>query len=386
MQCRAVLSTFFALLAASAHGAPTLSYKRANEDGAKAAREGRMTVLTLDGQKYVPLQQLCGALGCKALYQWAKHRVVIENPRPRHAALVSHLTPIWIRDGQVQRYEGRVLVTADQGYLLPQSLALSLARDMGLGILTEENGEPSPDDAVEAPAKELSTVIIDPGHGGFDLGTAEGTLYEKDIALFYAKGLKDALITQMPDLKVILTREEDRFVSLGERTRLANQKEAALFVSLHINHADDPSAMGVETYILSPDATDSEARKTQLLENESWIRNAKVGDLPTDDGVKRIFVDLEQQHFIKHSAVFAAYAQQELGRIDGGKAVRNRGVKQAFFYVLSQAAMPAVLVEMGFLSNDGDRARIMNAAYREQFIKALVTAVIRYKGRPPARG
>ncbi len=361
---------------------PPVRYHREAESSASSPRDGALTVLSLGGQRMVPVKQFCGSLGCRAFYRWDRQKLVISNPLRKSTAVLSPLTPLMDIDGRVRRYQGTIEVTRDQGYLLPLPLAQELTQRLGLGRLIEE--EPmAPRDIEEDPSQPqpLKTVIIDAGHGGFDMGTTEGRLYEKDISMFYAQRLKQQILAKVKDVNVLLTREKDGFMSLAERARFANERGAGLFISLHANHADDPTVAGAETYILSPDATDSDARKTQLLENESWARQAHVSSLPTELSIKTIFVDLEQQHFIRQSALFGSYCQQELAQIDGGRAVKNRGVKQAFFYVLSQAAMPAVLVEMGFLSNPEDRSRLMNADFRDKFTDAIVTAVVRYKAR-----
>jgi N-acetylmuramoyl-L-alanine amidase len=376
----ASVPTFSAL---AADASVPVRYHREAEGAASSSQDGALTVLTIKGQPSVPVKQFCGSLGCKAFYRWDRQRLVISNSFRKSVAVLSPLIPLVDIDGRVFRYQGTIEVTREQGYLLPLSLVKELTTRMGMGAIIEE--APEKKTVADAPesqaAQELKTVIIDAGHGGFDMGTTEGRLYEKDIAMFYAQQLKAALLAKVSGITVVLTREKDRFMSLAERARFANERGAGLFISLHVNHADDPNASGAETYILSPEATDSDARKTQLLENQSWVRNARVASLPTEMSIKTIFVDLEQQHFIRQSALFGSYCQQELAQIDAGGAVKNRGVKQAFFYVLSQAAMPAVLVEMGFLSNTQDRDRLMNAEFREKFTNALVTAVVRYKAR-----
>jgi N-acetylmuramoyl-L-alanine amidase len=353
------------------------NYSRAEPTGANAPEKGRMTVLTLSGESFVPAKQFCGSLGCILTYQWDKHRLMIENPRTHRLAIVSSLASVAIVEGIVQEIGAPILVTGDHGYLLPVEFASLLALKLGLGSLTPDFS--ANEDVISLPEpKALKRVVIDAGHGGYDLGTSQGSLYEKDVSLFYAIKLREEIKNKIKNIKVELTREDDRFVSLAERARFANEKDASLFISLHVNHSDDRSAHGTETYILSPDATDSDSRKTSLLENESWVQNTKVGELPTSEGIKKIFVDLEQQKFIQDSAVFASYAQQEFSRI---KATKNRGVKQAFFYVLSQAAMPSVLIEIGFLSNQSDREKIMNHEFQNKFIDSMITAIIRYKAR-----
>ena len=361
----------------NASGVPTLSwqYTRADSDD----KPGTLTAVLLNGTNYVSVPQFCGALGCHVVYQWAKQKLILENPRTHKVALISSLTRVAIIDGEVVDLSAPILLNLQQGYVLPVSFAQELVRRLGLGTLREIKNEPTEAVSAQGENDHVEFLVIDPGHGGADKGTGHGDLLEKDISLFYAQKLRDELRLEVPALRVIMTRENDLFVSLADRTKLANKAgSAGILISLHVNHAPDVRISGAETFILSPEATDSEARKTALAENESWIQNAK---LDSKLKIKNIFVDLEQQKFIQRSAVLGAYVQQELSRVETGRAVKNRGVKQAFFYVLSQAAMPSILVEMGFLSNTKDRARLMNSSFQSAFTKALVNAIKRYRGQ-----
>lgn len=357
------------------------SYRLASSEETASSSSGELTVIERSGQHYVPLKQFCGSFKCSVVYNWDKHRAVISHSvgKAVHTAILSHLTSIAVIEGEVFDFQPEILALPGQGYAIPIVLAQKLAVGLSLGQVFEKSvrQEVSIEDPVE---KAPNILVLDPGHGGNDLGTGVGALYEKDISLIYALALKAKLAEEIPDLKVLLTREEDRFVSLADRAHYANSKKAELFLSIHVNHAANGSIHGAETFILSPEATDNDSKKTALLENEEWIKNIQPNQKsPTPAGLQKIFVDLEQQKFIQRSAQFAAYIQQELSRINEGKEVKNRGVKQAYFYVLSQAAMPSVLVEMGFLSHDGDRARLMNLGFRDQFVKSLVTAIRRYR-------
>jgi N-acetylmuramoyl-L-alanine amidase len=177
----------------------------------------------------------------------------------------------------------------------------------------------------------------------------------------------------------ILTRDDDLYVTLPDRAHLANSRNASLFLSLHVNHAPDAKVEGIESYILSPEATDDEAKKLALLENDTWLKSAKIGDAGND--IRKILIDIEQEKYIQDSALIASMAMQEMGPLDSRRGLKSRGVKQAMFYVLSQVAMPSLLVEMAFLSNTGDRGRLMNVEFRDDFVQALVTALKRYTRR-----
>ncbi len=320
---------------------------------------------------YLNLRAFCKRAGCEVLHNWEKQKVIVQNPRYGKQAVLSPVVKIALYDGFWDF--GDVLSTPN-GYRISEPTAELLTQYLLLKPSTGVAAEAIED----AGRHDLKIIIIDPGHGGHDFGTSSKSHKEKDISLIYAMALKERLETEMPEVKIHLTRTQDRFVSLPERARLANRQKGGLFISIHVNHADDVKISGAETFILSPEATDHDSKKTALAENKEWLTHSTgVTSVSTD--LNKIFVDLEQQKFIQRSALFAAYVQQELGRIERGAVVKDRGVKQAFFYVLSQVAMPSVLMEMGFLSNKNDRERLMNLQFRDTFTRSVVTALKRYR-------
>ncbi|MBI3543598.1 MAG: N-acetylmuramoyl-L-alanine amidase [Deltaproteobacteria bacterium] len=339
--------------------------------------EGSVTVSVRNGATFVSARQFCFALGCSVFYQWASHRAVIQNKTERTGAIVSSLTSVALVEGHVVDFDGEVVSDEREGYLLPLSLAVRLAGELKLGKITERRTEiaiKSPEPAGSSFA--LKTIVLDPGHGGNDMGTGFGSIYEKDVTLVYAMRLRDEIMKALPDVKVILTREDDRYVSLPDRAKLANSLNANLFLSIHLNHATNPKVEGTETYILSPDATDDDAKRTALLENDTWLKSAKIGD--AGNTIRSILVDMEQTKYIQNSALVASMIHQDLSPLGKTHGLKTRGVKQAMFYVLSQVAMPSTLVEMGFLSNTGDRSRMMNVLFRDDFVSSLVAALKRY--------
>lgn len=369
------LAAAFAVLLA---GAARAEWKYERDEG---HARGTLTVSKRGAVEFVTARQFCFALGCRIFYQWPSQRAFINNPSTNRGAIVSPLADFALVDGQLVDFDGSLAEDDSEGYLLPIGLAVPLARDLHLGRVYEATSVATVADQRRF-TRELRTLVIDPGHGGNDLGTKLGDLYEKDIAVLYAMKLRDELKKQLPELKVILTREDDRYISLPDRAKLANSENASLFLSLHVNHASDAKVEGIETYILSPDATDDEARKLALLENDTWLKSAKIGEAGND--VRKILIDMEQEKYIQDSALAASMIAQEMKPLDARRGLKNRGVKQAMFYVLSQVAMPSTLVEMGFLSNPGDRGRMMNVEFRDDFVQALVTALKRYS--EPTRG
>jgi N-acetylmuramoyl-L-alanine amidase len=226
---------------------------------------------------------------------------------------------------------------------------------------------PVPSTPREAPG--IRTIVIDPGHGGREVGAVgPNGLLEKDITLTIARKLAAALSGKV-GARVVLTREDDSVVSLDQRTALANQYKADLFLSVHLNAAGRKDAKGSETYFLSLEASDELARKAAESENVTSSPN------PTAD-LNLILWDLAQNAYHEESSRFAQSIQEEM---NAATAVANRGVKQAPFKVLVGATMPAALVEVGFISNPEEEARLQTDAFQTLMVEALTRAVQRYK-------
>ncbi len=217
----------------------------------------------------------------------------------------------------------------------------------------------------------IRRIVIDAGHGGHDSGTVgPDGIEEKDVALDVALRV-GRLLHQRLGADVIYTRRTDVFVPLEERTAIANQAHADLFLSIHANSSSDPDVRGVETYYLnftaSPDALAVAAR-------ENATSNRSVYEL--SDLVRKITLSDK----IDESREFAADVQQSLyrGLAPDNMGLKNRGVKQAPFVVLIGANMPSILAEISFLTNPEDAQELERPAYRERLAEALYRGVARY--------
>ena len=226
---------------------------------------------------------------------------------------------------------------------------------------------------VEQPG--IHTIVIDPGHGGTQVGAiGPGGLMEKDATLAVCRKLADALSSKL-HTRVILTRTDDTLVSLDQRTAIANQYKADLFLSVHMNAAVVKGAKGSETYFLSLEASDELAKKA--AETENATPRAQPGDAAANNSdLKLILWDLAQQEYLNESSRLATDIQEEMNRISG---VTNRGVKQAPFKVLVGATMPAALVEVAFITNPDEETKIKSDDFQNTVVGALATAVERYK-------
>ncbi|UCE43329.1 MAG: N-acetylmuramoyl-L-alanine amidase [Candidatus Aminicenantes bacterium] len=217
-------------------------------------------------------------------------------------------------------------------------------------------------------------IVIDPGHGGLEIGARGkfGTL-EKDLTL--AIGMKLAEIArQTRASNVVLTRDGDVDVSLEDRSAIANNNKATVFISIHVNGSYRKGAAGPETYFLSKDATDEEARRLAFLENnsETLENNIQAED---EDLIKMILWDMAQTAYLKQSSQLAEDIQDELNLLWG---TRNRGIKQAPFKVLTGVACPAVLVEVAFLSNPQEERKLLTEEYQRKIAQAIYQGLAKF--------
>ena len=220
---------------------------------------------------------------------------------------------------------------------------------------------------------EFKTIVIDAGHGGKDPGAVgyRGTK-EKDIALDVAKRLEKKISKNM-DVKVVMTRDEDVFLRLSERTKIANENNGSLFISIHTNAAEDRRASGFETFLIGLNKNEY-AAKVAARENAVLELEGKTGQELTGEDL--IQATIAQAAFASSSETFADMVQKEIKkRVQS----RDRGVKQAGFVVLARASMPNVLVELGFISNPAEEKKLRSPQYRDQLATAIYRAVQQYE-------
>jgi N-acetylmuramoyl-L-alanine amidase len=211
-------------------------------------------------------------------------------------------------------------------------------------------------------------VVLDPGHGGDDQGAkGPGGELEKDITLAVARATAARL--QADGVTVRLTRDGDEAVSLTDRTALANRLQATVFLSIHANASPARGAHGAETYYMSVDASDAQAAQAAAREN--------AGAPP--DTLHLILWDLAHVANLNSSARLARTVQEKLDALQG---INDRGIRQAPFVVLTGATMPAALVEVGFLSNPNEAARLLSPDTQGQIAGALADAVVSFLRSP----
>jgi N-acetylmuramoyl-L-alanine amidase len=226
--------------------------------------------------------------------------------------------------------------------------------------------------------RAVRRIIVDAGHGGHDTGAiGPRGVKEKDVTLQIAGRLARRL--RAAGFQVVLTREDDRFVSLAERTAIANGAKGDLFVSVHANAHPRRDRQGVESWVLNV-ADDRYANRLAARENGAFPEEQAIGE---DLAVRRILADLDAKMSAGASRKLARLVQREVCASVRARVgeVRDLGVKSALFYVLVGARMPAVLVETAFISNKVEEQRLASAHYQDEVAQAISRAVVGYAGR-----
>ncbi len=233
---------------------------------------------------------------------------------------------------------------------------------------------PPPGVAGGSPAGGRPLVVIDPGHGGLETG-AKGKFgsLEKDVTLAISLKLKE-LIEKNLAFRVILTRDRDTEVALESRSAAANNNKADVFLSIHANGSLRKNAEGSETFFLSLNATDEEARRLAYLENNEGELRSQIASGSQDD-VTLILWDMAQAAYLQRSSRLAEIVQAELNELLG---TRNRGIKQAPFKVLTGAACPAALVEIAFISNPEEENKLLDPAFQDTVVQAVYRGLVKF--------
>lgn len=243
--------------------------------------------------------------------------------------------------------------------------------------------------AVPAGAQNLSlsTVVIDPGHGGTDPGAVsrDGKSYEKTFTLDISKRLSEKIKTECPGVRVLLTRDRDKAVALNDRAAIANKADADLFISIHINASPKTTPNGYSVHVLGQSSKKNRdlfaynmdvcKRENSVILLEDDYSTTYQGFDPSDPE-SFIFMQLMQNSHLEQSLSFAQYVADAL---TGGPVKANRGIWQDPFLVLWKTAMPSVLVELGFISNSTDLSALRSEAERDRLASRLCSAFKKYK-------
>ena len=237
---------------------------------------------------------------------------------------------------------------------------------------------------------KLSTIVIDPGHGGHDPGciSADRKTQEKNIALDIARRLSRKIEASLPGVKAVLTRSDDRFVTLSGRADIANDIGADLFISIHVNaQAKGTSANGYSIHCLgqsSVQGNDLFSKNLELCKRENSVilleddYKTRYQGFDPSDPQSYILFSLMQNAHLEHSLMFA---EDVANAMKGGPIARSRGVSQDPFWVLWRTTMPSVLVEVGFITNASDLSAMRTQEGRDKIAENLLKAVQTFKKR-----
>lgn len=243
----------------------------------------------------------------------------------------------------------------------------------------------------KAPSSQikLTTVVIDPGHGGKDAGciSPSGKTMEKTVVLDIATKLAEKIRSGCPDVNVVMTRDDDTFVELQGRADIANKAKANLFISIHVNSVDGKRTgpNGYSVHILGQYTSkkkDLYAGNMDVVRRENSVimleddYTTKYEGFNPSDPESYIFMNLMRNSFLEQSFKFAKFVDEEMR---GGAIKTSRGISQDPFYVLWRTAMPAVLVECGFMSNPTDREALITSKGKDRIASDLYDAFVKYK-------
>ena len=321
--------------------------------------EGRF--IQIDGAQYLPLSAVAKLHGLELIW----------DPDTRRAELSSETLKVRLRPGSpVLLINGRTEILEEPVLFHEGMIVVPSSFTRRLSPYLAEVRRPS----FVRPRYRIQRVIVDAGHGGYDPGAiGRRGLREKTVALDIAKRLKSELEAQGID--VVMTRKDDTFISLHRRTYLANQADADFFVSVHCNASRSRGVNGFEVYHLRPTAetvsqTAGDIDDT-LLEEEAVYH-------PDSTNLRAVLWDMVHAEDRVESVELArtvAWAMND--RLP----TPNRGVKGARFYVLNGVRMPAVLVEVGFISNVAEEERLRSRDYRQQIAEAIAAGILAYKAQ-----
>ena len=333
-----------------------------------------LKTLKINGKNYFSINQLDKILLAKINEDIIDQRISIQ---------IYNETLIFLLESSYVQFQNKIynfkypIIFKDANYFLPSIFATNILTKFFPDKINYKNKSLTVSLLYD---NRIKLIVLDPGHGGKDPGAISYSkkIFEKTIALIIAKKVKKLIDESDLDVKVVLTRTEDKFVSLKERTTLANDIKADIFVSIHCNANRSSKAHGAEVYYLSTAKT-SEARAVAAFENsvvEKYEGGAEA--LKKYDDVSLILADMSQTEHLQESYELADELEEN---IVSKTAFYKRGVKQANFYVMRGAFMPAVLVEAGFLSNPEEEIKLKDPIYQDKIAKAIFESLKFFKSK-----
>jgi len=235
-------------------------------------------------------------------------------------------------------------------------------------------------ESTDPPGKsKVYTIVIDPGHGGKDAGCSGNHSHEKDIVLAIGHHIKKLALQKYPELKIIMTREKDKFIPLHERAEIANNSKADLFLSLHCNSIGGKSHVhGSETYVLGLHRAEDNLRVAKRENSAILYENdykAQYDGFDPSSAEGHIILSMYQNAYLEQSIHFAHLVE---GQLTSQANRHSRGVKQAGFLVLRETTMPSVLIETGFLTNAAEERFLSDLPGQKKVAQSILTAIEEY--------
>ncbi len=363
-----------------------------------AADNGAIPVLTIDGADYVALSDLGRVDGLDSSFD-----IITQRGRfyrgTRTAVYQAGLSAA-LFSGTLKKYPRPVFRRAGD-VLFPAAFAEDLLRDFfPEGAVTRKDrlivfsameraprrtppaDEAAPPEKAGAPEARdrIGFVIIDAGHGGKDPGAiGRKGLHEKKITLGVARRLESYLKSNLKGVSIVLTRRSDTFIELATRTKIANshlrEKENGVFISVHVNASISPRISGFETYYLSQNPSNDEARATAALENNVVVLEEKSHRKSYDD-VEHMEAFMLTAQIQRESALLAECIQSGIDR--STSEFKSRGVRKADFFVLRGSLMPAALAEIGYITNPREAQHLTKAAYQEKVARGIGEGLVSF--------
>lgn len=263
-------------------------------------------------------------------------------------------------------------VVPEKKTALPQ-LPKELLKPEKIARVSKAPAEVAPPLVVADPEeKKPLRIVIDPGHGGDDPGAiGKRGLKEKDITLAVSKRMKALIEKRIPGTRVFMTRDHDKTLTLPSRTDFANRMQADLFISVHVNASLNRETQGIETYYLN---ITHDRYALRLAARENAMSESETSNL------EYILADLAMKSSVSDSVRLGRVVQDSLcgSLLEQWDDIKNLGLKQAMFYVLMGAKMPAILVETSFISNKTDEKRLKDDAYQHAVAEGIVKGIERY--------
>jgi len=360
-----------------------------------ASSPEHISVITAGRGEYVCLDEMAAQLGLDHSFDMIsqKGRLYLKSHQAVYGVGLSVMLvdgALFKSDTMVRRKAGRVLIPLDAATFIARSFIpdVTFEREKGRLVVRRESGETAPDKKgkpYRAGTKDrISFIVIDAGHGGRDPGAVgKGGVREKDITLKVARLVEKKIRRKLPSLRIVVTRSDDRFVELSGRTAIANRqlakKQNGIFLSIHVNSSLSGKISGTETFFLSQNPTNEDARNTAALENNVIILEEKSMQKKNFDDVDYIEAMMLTTQIQKESAALAGAIQDGLAK--NSPQFVSRGVKKADFFVLRGALMPAALVEIGYISHAKEARSLQKESHQREIADGITAGIMHFISR-----